>query len=447
MNKRDYQYALQPDWQSNVLLTKSNASEKGDIRALNLVDKNGFLALDPNEFTWLLSFSYQSTNKKKQGCIKMHFGDCASQSMDHLQFFEAGEKGTRYLNLSGFLEETPRSGPLILSSENCQLPTEAKILGFKKPDFSDGPILIIAPHADDAELAAYGFYHQHSEQVWITTINAGQNVQKLERQYISNLDDSMQDAVSRKANIRAWNSMTTPLLAGVKLERLSSLGYFGLTKDGLYNSPNEEQKDSHFPALTPAISRKWNPLSLPSDAADISSGQSLIDDLVYLLEHIKPTTVLITEPEVDPHPEHVMSAHALALAIEQGEHVPERVLMYVNHLRKIKKFPYGPEHTRTALPPWFSATSLFGQFSCYSYQLELDMQKEKVVSFDSMHDLRSKSRVGKNIKQWWNKKVLKNGYQYYADHGYFQTHIKANEVFTFVDGRTFSQSVIQSNGK
>ncbi|REG81300.1 PIG-L family deacetylase [Marinomonas pollencensis] len=447
MNKRDYQYALQPDWQSSVTLSKHISSSKSDQKLLHLTDLIGFSALDLKDYTWLLAFSYQSTSKKKQGRISAALSEDHLDSIGQVQYFEADEVGERYFNLSGLIEASQGAPSLLLSGEYCQLPLEAKLLGFKKPDLADGPILIIAPHADDAELAAYGLYEKYSEQIWITTINAGQNVQKLDRQYIPNLDDSMDDAVLRKAHIRAWNSMSTPLLAGVKLENLSSLGYFGLTKDSLYKTPNQEQEDHYLPTLSPAISRTWNTLSLPSDDKNVSSGQSLIDDLVYLLERIKPSTVLVTEPEIDPHVEHVMSAHALALAIKQGAHVPERVLMYVNHLRKIKKFPYGPEHTRTALPPWFNGSSVFGQFSCYSHQLTLEEQKAKVVSFDSMHDLRSKSRIGKNLKKWWNKKVLKNGFQYYGDHSYFQTHIKANEVFTLVDGRVFSDSLTQANGK
>ena len=447
MKKRDYQYALQPDWQSSVILSEPKSSKKSNEKSLDLADLFDASSLALKDFTWLLAFHYKSTSKKKQGRISISLNDDRSNSIGNAQYFEAGEEGERYLNLSDLVSDTNSNRSLLLSSEYCQLPLEAKLLGFKKPDLTDGPILIIAPHADDAELAAYGLYEKYSEQAWITTINAGQNVQKLDRQYISNLDDSMPDAVSRKAHIRAWNSMTTPLLAGVKLEKLTSLGYFGLTKESLYNTPNQEQKDSFFPSLSPAVSRKLNTISLPSDTADVSSGQSLIDDLAALLVRIKPSSVLVTEPEIDPHPEHVMSAHALALAINQGGHTPERVLMYVNHLRKIKKFPYGPEHARTALPPWFSSDSVFGAFSCYSHPLNLQEQKAKVVSFDSMHDLRSKSRIGKNLKKWWNKKILKNGFQYYGDHSYFQTHIKANEVFTVVDGRVFSESLIQSNGK
>ncbi|SHF94077.1 GlcNAc-PI de-N-acetylase [Marinomonas polaris DSM 16579] len=441
MKKIDYQYALQPDWQSDVLLKKQNTS---NISNLTLADEAGFAALKHDEFTWLLSFPYQSTHKKKQGCISAFFNNGEQNTIDHSQFFEANQEGTRHLNLSGLLSKDKTLHQLQLAFEHCKAPTEAKLLGFKKPNLADGPILIIAPHADDAELAAYGLYSDFADQVWITTINAGQNLQSLDRQYISGLDETIGDATQRKAQIRAWNSMTTPLLAGVKFDRLSSLGYFNLTKESLYQTPKESQSDKAFPALTPQISRTFNTLKLPNDEQNISSGQLLIEDLTSLLEQIKPSTVLVTEPEIDPHPEHIMSAYALALAINKSSHVPNRVLMYVNHLRKIKKFPYGPEHSKTALAPWYDTKSIFGHYSCYSHQLDVKTQKDKVVSFDSMHDLRSKPRIQKMLKKWWHNKVLKSHYKYYGYHNYFLTHIKANEVFTFVDGQIFSQSLIHS---
>lgn len=443
MKKLDYQYALKPDWQSDARLEKQATANQSNIVNLTLSDNTGFAELNPEQYTWLLSFTYQSTHKKKSGSVCVILENNKQNTIDHRQYFEAGETGTRYLNLSGLLADDQTLSQWQLVYDHCLLMPDATLLGFKKPDIHHGPILIIAPHADDAELAAYGVYSDFSDQVWITTINAGQNVQSLDRQYITGLDDNLKDAVYRKAKIRAWNSMTTPLLAGVKLERLSSLGYFNLTKDTFYNAPEKQQNDSVCPELTPAISRALNTMTLPNDELNISSGKRLVDDLASLLDQIKPTSVFVTDPEIDPHPEHIMSAHALALAIQQSGHIPDRVFMYVNHLRKIKKFPYGPEHARTALPPWYESTSKFGHYSCYSHQLTLKTQKEKVVSFDSMHDLRSKPRIQKMLKAWWHKKVLKSGYQFYGYHHYFQTHIKANEVFTFVDGKTFSDSLIQ----
>ncbi|MEL0638043.1 PIG-L family deacetylase [Marinomonas sp. TI.3.20] len=445
MKQNDYQYALKPDWQSKAQLNRLNTPGSNDIYTLTLADASEFAILKHSEYTWLLSFSYHSTNKTKQGCVSVFIDEKEQGAIGNSQFFEAKQEGIRYLNLSSLLSNDLLDEQIKLHFKYCSTKPEVTLLGFKKPAISSGgAILIIAPHADDAELAAYGLYSEYSDRTWITTINAGQTLQSLDRQYIAGLDNNLADAVHRKAQIRAWNSMTTPLLAGVKLERLTSLGYFNLTIDSLYKVPQEQQIDKVLPGLTPNISRGLNHITLPNDERDTCTGESLVEDLASLLEQIKPTSVFITDPEIDPHSEHIMSAHALALAIRKSAHKPDNVFMYVNHLRKIKKFPYGPEHTLTALPPWFDASSIFKELSCYSHQLSLTTQKEKVVSFDTMHDLRSKPRLKKSLKKWWHQNILKSDYQFYGYHTYFQTHIRANEVFTFVDGQVFSDALIQS---
>ena len=422
MNKLDYQYALKSDCEFQLSIVKLNKNT-AEINVSNL-DSN----INYDDYTWLLEFDYQSNHKKKLGMISIIHSNIISPPKDS-QYFEPDQKGLRYLNLTGFNFKNK----LIFHCRYCSIGEKIKLLGFKKPSLSDGNILIIAPHADDAELAAYGLYQDFSENVWITTINAGQNVQKLSQQYVHNLDDNLSDAIKRKAKIRAWNSMTTPLLAGVNFNQLSYLGYFGITKESLYTKINEPEVDKIVGKLPSMAYRGMNSLSLPNDVLQQNTGSALVKDLVSLIEQIKPTTILVTHPEIDPHHEHVVAAHAAAIAIKQASYKPKRILLYVNHLRDNKNFPYGPEHARTALPPWYTSESTTGSFSCYSHPLNLETQKNKVIALDSMHDLRSKDRIEKKIKQWWSKKILKNEFNYYSNHIYFQTHIKSDELFFVVD--------------
>ena len=436
MKKIDYQYALRADDQYDVTILSVSAKDDA-YKLSDILRQDSSKALQNSaNYTWLLVFSYQAKHKKKQGRIAVTDND-AEINIESSQYFEPNQRGIRYLNLSGYIDFEN----LTLFCEHCSVSESATLLAFKKPDLAAGPILIIAPHADDAELAAYGLYQDFAQQAWITTINAGQNVQKLSQQYIKNLDKNINDAIRRKAKIRAWNSMTTPLLAGVDYHRISYLGYYNITKECLYYSKDEVRSDSIIGHLASEKNRSLNHIKLPNDKDFINSGQALIDDLVSLIEQIKPVSILVTDPEIDPHHEHIVAAHALALAIQKSEYKPKNILLYVNHLRNIKNFPYGPEHARTALPPWYESISIFGQYSCYSHQLTLSTQKDKVVAFDSMHDLRSKNRWEKKLKQWWAKSVQKNEYQYYSNHSYFQTHIKSNEVFSVLDAIEFSDKV------
>jgi len=417
-----------------------NYNLSADFKLLLQMDKNQCLEINEpvinlTDYTLLLEINYESLHKKKQGIITVSNKQNKKTTIENAQFFEANQQGIRYLNVSDY----DLSNKHYIHCENCKISNKATLLAFKNPDFTQAPILIISPHADDAEIAAYGFYQKHNKNTWITTLNSGDSLQALKRQYIKGLDTNMEDATLRKGKTRAWNSMTTPLLAGVPFKNLSSLGYFKITLDHLYEKRKEVTSHPVNSYITPKEYRIYNDVTLPNDIANINSGDALINDLKHLIQTIKPSTILVTHPRIDPHPEHITAAHSLAIALEEIEHKPEHILLYVNHLENIKGFPYGPEHAKTALPPSSDKPNSLHSVShkCYSFQLTSETQKDKIIALDSMHDLRSKYRFERAVKQWWNKSILKNDYHYYADNAYLQTHIKANEVFLRMDANQF----------
>ena len=422
MINRNDQYAFTVDFEDELTLDKNGC----------FTIKAGLLNTD--RFTFLLKIKYQSLSKKKQGFISVLDTKHTSIAIENSQYFEAGEIGTRYLNLTGY----DLVNKIQIKSKFCKIKNDVKLIGFKNPDFSTGPILIIAPHADDAEIAAYGFYEKYFDNIWITTLNTGDSLGSLKRQYIKNLDDKMQDATFRKTKIRAWNAIATPLLAKIPLSNISALGYFNLTLDDLYKNRMQPLEHNVTPKITPALSRELNSIKLPNDIDNINSGNALISDLKCLIEKVKPSTILVTDPELDCHPEHIVAAHSLAIALKESEHTPENILLYVNHLEGIRNFPYGPEYARTSLSPNTKKSKFFTcQQKCFSHPLTTETQKNKVVAFDSIHDLRSITRLEKTIKQWWDKKIKKSNYHYYSGHKYFQTNIKADEVFLRVDIESF----------
>ncbi len=165
--------------------------------------------------------------------------------------------------------------------------------------------MIIAPHPDDAELAAYGLYRQHAERAWILTLTAGEYQKRLDRQYLPFLDPDLKSASRRKGWIRAWNSATTPMLAGLSPERLYMLGYFNDTLGALLETPTIPQPSLGDETLSPADFRGWNPGPLASDEranGPENRGSDLLADLERLLDEIRPSTVVTPHPELDPHP-------------------------------------------------------------------------------------------------------------------------------------------------
>jgi hypothetical protein len=88
------------------------------------------------------------------------------------QTFERGVKGVRYLNLSG-LAPALAAGELRLRGRFCTLQGAPRLWAWATPDYTAQRVMVVAPHADDAELAAFGLYSQ-AEEPWIVTLTAGE---------------------------------------------------------------------------------------------------------------------------------------------------------------------------------------------------------------------------------------------------------------------------------
>lgn len=350
------------------------------------------------------------------------------------QFFRPQTVGQRLLNLSQL--SIPAGAELNLRAYACKFRPQVTLLEFESIDLA-GPILIVAPHPDDAELAAFGVYRQHAEQTWIVTLSAGEHLQRLDRQYIARLDHNIEQAEVRKGVIRSWNSATTPLMAGIPSSRLVMLGYFNMTLSALMQTPDQIVPFPRSSSVSPAEFRKFNTIALPSDGQVANRGNDLIQDLVALIEQIKPRSILVTHPELDPHSDHQAAAVALGRALQKTQHCPEHVLLYANHFRGVKRFPFGPEHANTSLPPADLPVSVFGSWKLWSQPLPLEIQLEKVCALDTMHDLRHEWHLDRRLKVWWQQKWARFPYHYYGKHPYFQTAIKAQEVFTWLSGQQF----------
>ncbi|WP_069384146.1 PIG-L deacetylase family protein [Halomonas caseinilytica] len=389
-------------------------------------------------WTWMLEIQYTAPGLWRLPGITVAEHDRPRFT----QYLETRQSGKRLLNLNGIDDLTA----VTLSPQGCRLSSQARLLGFPRPPLDDGPLVIIAPHPDDAELAAYGLYRQHAERAWILTLTAGEYQKRLDRQYLPFLDPDLKSASRRKGWIRAWNSATTPMLAGLSLERLYMLGYFNDTLGALLETPTIPQPSLGDETLSPADFRGWNPGPLASDEranGPENRGSDLLADLERLLDEIRPSTVVTPHPELDPHPDHRASSQALALAMRGAGHRPQRVLLYANHLRSQRGFPRGPAHAAAGIWPVQYAQSRLGPWSLYSQPLDLETQREKAVAMDSMHDLRDKPGWERRLKRATKRRLSglsPRDWPCYGQHDYFQTHIKAHEVFVQTNAEAFLAS-------
>ncbi len=411
---------------------------EADLRLEVTLNNDGTLSLpterpdDPGAWNWLLDVNYRPHRSLRQPRVAIAPYD----GQPFIHYLERNVSGRRWLNLTGIT----RWDDLRIHASHCRLGERASLHGFAKPDLTRGPVLFIAPHPDDAELAGYGLYRRLADHTWIVTLSAGETLKRLDKQYIVGLDASLASASRRKGLIRAWNSATTPQLAGIPQERLVMLGYSNDTLGQLLD-PRSVPATAEGHALSPKDFRFLNRVALPSDADATNSGDHLLADLGFLIDYIRPATVIVTHPEVDPHGDHIAAARATAQALRHTGHLPQRVLLYANHLRGHKGFPWGPAHAGATLWPHAATHSQLGRWRFHSEMLSLEVQREKALSLDTMHDLRGSPGPIKRLKRWWRETLADTRGPRYGGHDYFRSHVRRQEVFVEVSGEAFIEAI------
>ena len=423
--QRDHRLPLAPDWQYQVSVDKS-----GSIDTTPLFTTTCSADLARNN-TWMLAVRYKASSRWKVPAVTV---GCDGTDL-FTQYFEPGEAGRRLINLTGIHS----LANLKLTLQHMSVEHDADLLGFQRPDVGTGPMLIIAPHPDDAELAAFGLYRKYPENTWIVTLTAGERLKRLDKQYWPELDDSIGEAAKRKGFIRAWNSATTPLLAGVPANQLIMLGYFNDTLAALQDSPDIDVPSYAATQMTPDTYRRWNKVALPSDGKALNTGQHLQQDLAALLDQIKPATIITPHPEVDPHPDHIASTRHLVAALHQSGHIPVSILLYANHLKSTRGFPRGPVHAAAGVWPLDITDSAFGDWKLASFPLSLEGQKQKALALHSMHDLGGSPGLERRLKRRLLRRlggIPMHQWKEYGAHDFFQTHIKAHENYIAVTAST-----------
>ncbi|MDR0702016.1 MAG: PIG-L family deacetylase, partial [Azoarcus sp.] len=297
------------------------------------------------------------------------------------QTFERGVAGLRYLNLTGFANALKNSG-LDLLGQHCRLVGEPVLWRIPNPDYRQKRLLIIAPHADDAELAAFGLYSQ-AKEVWIVTLTAGE----IETEHYRRMGLAPAEAARTKGRLRAWDSIAVPLWGGVPPEHCAQLGYFCLQLSAMRAEPEKAIPSREAELCDTRPFRRYNRIQLASDADGIPSWKNLLADLRELMERARPEVIVLPHPYLDPHPDHV-AAHAAILEILQTSSLRMQTLLtYANHLHDNDRWPMGEAHQGVALPPLMEATAAF---TPYAFSLDPKRQRDKAMALAMMHDLASR---------------------------------------------------------
>ena len=336
-------------------------------------------------------------------------------------YIEHGADGTRYLNLSSL--PLAAGEALQLKGTHVEIQDQtAELIVLNNIDLHQSTILVIAPHPDDAEIAAFGLYSSNQDS-YIVTVTAGdaggftydERFTDQEAQY------------KKKGQLRTWNSITVPLLAGIYPEQVLNLGFF----DGTLQKLHSISPDSNG-ALYAGISdidffRKQNISSLSEGLKGGSDWGSLVANFEYLLEVIEPDIIVTPYPALDVHSDHKYSTIALIEAVKNMGLREGFFYLYSNHYDANVYYPYGEMGGSISLPPNFDDGIYFR--SIYSHHISEVTQNDKLFALEAMHDLRldtewltSFGAIKKTIS------ILKKN-ALGAEYSFFRKAVRSNELF------------------
>lgn len=399
----DYRYRFpesSPSWQLEVANDWLRLPDGTEITA------ESTLILEIQLKTWILGRLFDPV---------VHVGD-------DQQVFERGAQGVRYLNLTGMAQGLQEQG-LCIKGEYCQVGSTAKLVAFNVVSSAQQRIMILAPHADDAELAAFGLYSQ-AKEVSIVTLTQGE----IEAEHYQRLGISREQAAQLKGRLRAWDSRAIPLWGGVAQSHCVQLGYYCLQLPEMVKQPEQAFASRESGEADIRTVRQHNPFKLPSDADGQPTWNNLLADLRACLEHYQPEIIIMPHPELDPHADHIATGQAFFQALEQSAHKPSGLLLYANHLHDNDRWPMGNANTGVALPP--SMIELPAD-QLYCHVLSAQQQIDKAQALLMQHDLQTpltlKRRLRRQIQRWLTGRQWPNS----GENEFLRKAVRAHELFWY----------------
>lgn len=339
---------------------------------------------------------------------------------DDCQEFERGVDGLRWLNLSGQAAALA-AGRLQVGTRDCRLLGQGRLVVCRHPDHARQRLMVIAPHADDAELAAFGLYRRAAE-VSIVTLTQGE----IEARHFRRLGLDGAAAARLKGRLRTWDSLAIPLWGGVPQSRCVQLGYYCLQLPEMRKAPERGFGSRESGESDIRSARTFNPLRLPGDTDGVPCWRNLVADLRVLLEHFRPEAVVTPHPELDPHADHVAATQALREAIEQSAWKPTSLLLYANHLHDNDRWPMGPAGAGVALPPAIEplpADSLWSPSLCPQTQLD------KAMALRMQHDLQSPLPAKKRLRRRIQRVLAGRRWPNTGEDEFFRKAVRRHELF------------------
>lgn len=296
------------------------------------------------------------------------------------QYFRAGESGTRWLNLSHLRGSVSPGSRVTLRPEGLAVGAGTTTLRLfsSKPDLSKD-VLVLAPHPDDAEIAAFALYATTASTVaTVTSGNAG--AATYEAVFGG---DQAAEQYHFKGRVRVIDSITVPWQGGVPPERALNLGYFDARLGTMFETPGAVVAEMYGPNTDIGAYLQYNVSPLAGKGPRASTWRNLVADIETLIQRVNPSIIAAPHPQLDSHRDHQFTTVALVEALERWGH-DVTLLLYTNHADN-NRYPYGPAGTLVSLPAITQPVELDRVFSL---AVPANLQRDKLFALESMHDLR-----------------------------------------------------------
>ncbi len=321
---------------------------------------------------------------KARALLRDPFIEASSSAAFFRQYFERAASGRRLVDLSVLFQRPDEDGPrsIALRGSSLTWARPGRLVLFDPPPIEGADTLVLAPHPDDAEIAAFGVYA--TRRSWVVTVTAGERGTA----ELSGVLSRGQALARWYARLRVWDSLTIPQLGGVPSERCLNLVYpdgqllsMRRTPEAAFRIACEDQ----VPRAALRATNRWP--ELPGGAPDCT-WRGLVDELGAILNRTRPAVIVTPHPVLDTHPDHVSTSVALDEALRASS-VRPILLLYSVHRPEARIHPFGPASAVASPPPW--SDDLPVADTLYSHALSPELRQAKYFAVEAGHDLRTYS--------------------------------------------------------
>jgi|GEM_PF-6709761 len=256
-------------------------------------------------------------------------------------YFERGISAPRHL----VLPSTPKTR-YTLTTRNVKIDSAARFWHYPSDSTDRGPLAVIAPHPDDAEISAFAAYRAEPTNTHILNITQGE---KGIAQLVPGLGKEAQQTLT--ATLRVFDACTIPQMVQVPAHQITDLSW----------------REAEFPL---------------SEARQAN----LSNEIERFLTTSGAKRIVIPHPLLDSHPAHLDVAQATVAAIRRIGDPAMKVLGVLIHVPGHRRYPIGKLGSGVALPPNAKAIKAFS--SVEAFWLSEGDKMLKCFALDANHDLR-----------------------------------------------------------